>query len=334
LRENKTALNKKPARGCNSLKYVFGPVPSRRLGQSLGIDPVPLKTCSWNCVYCQLGRSTPVVAERREFHPRDDIMRELEAALDQHGPGDIDWVTFVGSGEPLLHTDIGWMIAEAKKLTDIPVAVITSGALLHRSEVRTALFPADAVLPTVDAGTPELYKKINRPHPDCPFEKHIEGLVAFRNEYDGKLWPEVMLMRGVNDSEEALRDIAAVLRRIDPDEVHISFPSRVPAETWIRPPDAEGFARAKAIIGHVARVVQPSDSPFELSHYDNIEDALIDIITRHPMREAELQETLARWTAGEVEQSLQNLEASGRVQLVERCGVRYWCAASSRYPEE
>ena len=128
------------------MKYVFGPVPSRRLGQSLGVDPIPQKTCNWNCVYCQLGRSTPMINERREYNPSDTILEEVGFALRDHSPGEIDWVTFVGSGEPTLHSRLGEMIRRVKAKTSLPVAVITNGALLYLPEVRADLFPADAVM--------------------------------------------------------------------------------------------------------------------------------------------------------------------------------------------
>lgn len=316
------------------IKYVFGPVPSRRLGQSLGIDTIPLKTCNWNCVYCQLGRTIPVTNERKEYFPREAILAEVRQALASHEAGEIDWVTFVGSGEPTLHSSIGWLIKQVKALTDLPVAVITNGALLYRPEVRQELMAADAVMPTVDAGTPELYRRINRPHPEVTFERLVNGLIAFRQAYRGKLWPEVMLVRGLNDTEEALRAIAGVLGRIGPDEIHISLPTRPPAETWVEPPDEEGLMRAQAILGDVARVLHPAQGTFDLSGTDNLTDAVVAIITRHPMSEQDVVQTLARWTPGRVQAALDDLEASGRAQVVVRYGVRFWSAAPSYYPAE
>jgi wyosine [tRNA(Phe)-imidazoG37] synthetase (radical SAM superfamily) len=312
------------------MKYVFGPVPSRRLGRSLGIDPVPLKTCNWNCVYCQLGRTVPLTDERREYIPREDILAEVKYALAK--PGLIDWITFVGSGETTLHVGLGWLIRQVKGLTDLPVAVITNGSLLYLPDVRAELAAADAVLPTLDAGTPELYRRINRPHPDITFVRLVEGLVAFRREYRGKLWVEVMLVRGLNDSEATLRDIAAVLRQIQPDQVHILSPTRPPAETWVQPPEEEGLMRATAIFGDIARVVTPAEGIFDLTGFDNVVDAIVSIITRHPMREEELIRTLKQWTSTSVEETLSALLASGRVQVIERYGVRFYCATTAHYP--
>ena len=145
------------------MRYVFGPVPSRRLGQSLGIDPIPSKTCNWNCVYCQLGRTSPMTNERRDYFPPSAIVEDVLAAVEAHEPGEIDWVTFVGSGEPTLHASLGAMIREIKAATEIPVAVLTNGALLYRPDIREELTSADAVLPSLDAGSGALHRQINRP---------------------------------------------------------------------------------------------------------------------------------------------------------------------------
>jgi wyosine [tRNA(Phe)-imidazoG37] synthetase (radical SAM superfamily) len=316
------------------MKYVYGPVPSRRLGQSLGIDTIPLKTCNWNCVYCQLGRTEPLVNQRNDYFPPEEILAEIREVLDFHKPGEIDWVTFVGSGEPTLHASIGWLIRKVKEQSDLPVAVITNGSLLYLPEVRLELLAADAVLPSLDAGTAVLYRKINRPHPEVTYKRLLEGLIAFRSEFAGKLWVEVMLVKGLNDTEDALQDIAAALSLIEPDEVHINLPTRPPVEIWVQPPDEEGLLRARAILGDIARVVHPAEGSFDLSEYDNLVDAVIGIITRHPMRQEELERTLEKWAPGQVEKILAELETSGRAQVVERYGVLFWSAAPSHFPDE
>lgn len=316
------------------MKYVFGPVPSRRLGQSLGIDTIPLKTCNWNCVYCQLGRTVPLTNERREYVPVEEILLEAEQALRSHKSGEIDWVTFVGSGEPTLHSRTGELIRRVKELTPLPVAVITNGSLLYLPEVREELFAADAILPTLDAGNARLYRKINRPHPDITFERLVDGLIAFRKEYCGKLWVEVMLVRDLNDTEESLHEIADVLERIHPDEVHVNLPTRPPVETWVQPPDEEGLIRALAFLGNVAHVVHPAEGSFDLSGSESVVNAIIGIITRHPMREDELRRALEKWTPGQVDSALEELAASGQAQVVERYGYRFWSASPARYPEK
>jgi wyosine [tRNA(Phe)-imidazoG37] synthetase (radical SAM superfamily) len=316
------------------MKYVFGPVPSRRLGQSLGIDPVPLKTCNWNCVYCQLGRTRPLTNVRKNFFPPEEIIDQVKEALEAHKPGEIDWVTFVGSGETTLHASLGVMIRRVKALSEIPVAVITNGSLLYLPEVRQELVEADAVLPTLDAGNERLYRKINRPHPAITFNRIIDGLISFREVYQGKLWIEVMLIKDINDSEVELKRIAAKLIRIHPDEVHIVLPDRPPSEPWVRPTDEEGLLRARAILGSIARVIHPAAGTFDLSGSEDLVDVVVGIITRHPMRQEELERTLNHWSPGQVSLVLAELAASGRTQVVERYGVRFWSAAPGHYPDE
>jgi wyosine [tRNA(Phe)-imidazoG37] synthetase (radical SAM superfamily) len=316
------------------MRYVFGPVPSRRLGQSLGIDTIPLKTCNWNCVYCQLGRTQPLTYKRADYFPPADILAEIRQALEVHQPDEIDWITFVGSGEPTLHTGIGWLIRQTQNLTDIPVAVITNGSLLHDPQVRYELATAEAVLPTLDAGTSTLYRRINRPHPSVTFRRVATGLIAFRRKYSGRLWVEVMLVHGLNDTEQALLGIASILRRVAPDEIHIGLPTRPPAETWVQPADEEGVMRALTILGEVAHVLHPAAGRFDLSGYENLADAVISIITRHPMRQEELERTLEQSAPGRVGDVLTELEHSGRAQVVERYSTRFWSAAPSHYPSE
>jgi wyosine [tRNA(Phe)-imidazoG37] synthetase (radical SAM superfamily) len=313
------------------MKYVYGPIPSRRLGQSLGIDPIPLKTCNWNCVYCQLGRSVPLIHERRDYVPPAAVLSEVRAALAAHPPGAIDWVSFVGSGEPTLHASIGQMIREVKAITAIPVAVITNGSLLYRPEVCADLLAADAVLPTLVAGTASLYRAIVRPWPDLTFDRLVEGMIAFRGVYTGKLWVEVMLINGLNDSETALHDLAAVLRRVAPDAIHLTLPDRPPAEPWVAPPDEARVLRAVAVLGKLAQVVHPARGSVDLSGSDDLLDAVVAVITRHPVPETELARALQRWTPGQVARALEDLAASGRAQVVTHAGQRFWSSARAKY---
>jgi wyosine [tRNA(Phe)-imidazoG37] synthetase (radical SAM superfamily) len=323
------------------MTYVFGPVPSRRLGQSLGIDPIPFKTCNWNCVYCQLGRSAPLRTERKEYVPVEDVLAEVESALATFEPGKLNWITFSGSGEPTLHSGLGRMIRGVKALTPLPVAVLTNGCLLHLPEVRDDLLAADAVLPSLDAGSEDIYAAVNRPCSGLSFEQHVEGLVAFRKVYTGRLWVEVMLVRGLNDGDEALRDIAAVLERIGPDEVHVNQPVRPPSEAWVAPPAPGILERARLLFagvsrprGGVARVVAAGPPPLELASHANVTEAVLDILARHPMDLEELVHALQRWSPGEVGQALARLGASGRIRTVNRMGRRFWASADAKYGDD
>jgi wyosine [tRNA(Phe)-imidazoG37] synthetase (radical SAM superfamily) len=315
------------------MRHVYGPVPSRRLGRSLGVDPIPPKTCNWNCVYCQLGRTSPVTNTRRDYFPPDEIVAQVSASLQAHSPGEIDWITFVGAGEPTLHASLGRMIRDVKALCSIPVAVISNGSLLYRQEVCEELKAADAVLASLDAGSGALYRAINRPHPDIRFHRFIDGLTTFSQEYSGSLWLEVMLIKGLNDDELTLREVAAVVGQIEPDEVHITVPVRPPAEYWVAPASEEGLMRAIAILGESAKILHPATGEFHLSGNDNVIDAVIDIISRHPMREVELFRLLNRWPPGRVATALGKLAVSGRAQVVVRYGQRFWSASGGKYGE-
>jgi wyosine [tRNA(Phe)-imidazoG37] synthetase (radical SAM superfamily) len=315
------------------MQYVFGPVPSRRLGQSLGIDTIPLKTCNWNCVYCQLGRSKPLRNERLEYIPHEEIIAQVSHALDTHTSQEIDWVTFVGSGEPTLHAGIGNLIREVKKLTDIPVAVITNGSLLFQQSVREALSAADTVLPSLDAGTPQLYKKVNRPHPDIPYSAYVDGLIAFREEFKSTLWIEVMLVQGLNDTETELKNIANTLAEIRPEKIHIGLPTRPPAEDWVKPPDHEGIIRAIAILGDAAPVAPLTDGSFALGPAQEVVDRVISIISRHPMSENQLLQSLVDFPSKVSAGILSDLRNSNQVQFIERFGKRFLCASTSVYAD-
>lgn len=314
------------------MKYVYGPVPSRRLGKSLGIDTIPLKTCNWNCVYCQLGRTRPVTKERRDYYPPQAIVAEVIQAVEQHERDEIDWITFVGSGEPTLHASIGWMISRIKEFTNIPIAVITNGSFLYLNYHRRELESADAVMPTLDAGNERLFRKINRPHPYFTFERLIDGLKAFSNMYYGELWIEVMLIKGLNDGEEALRDTALVLWDIQPDQIHINLPSRPPVESWVKPPGEGGIQLAKRIFGDIAKVVTPVVGKFDLGNCDDIVESIVGIISRHPMREDELIRTISSSFPGEVTRALEKLRDSGKAQVIERYGDRFWSAEHAYFP--
>lgn len=315
------------------MKYVFGPVFSRRLGLSLGIDPIPMKTCNWNCVYCQLGRTVPLTNERKDYFPPQEILQELRKVLSAKPAPQIDWISIVGSGEPLLMASLGWLIHEIKKLTSIPVALITNGSLFYLPEVRREVLEADVVMPSVDAGSPEIYKKINRPHPQITFTRFVDGLVSLRQEYCGRLWPEVMLLKGMNDNEQAIKDIAQVLKKIQPDLVYINTPVRPPAEMAVGSPDEQTLQDAVKLIGQAATIAYPVSNAHSARH-DKIAVAdIIDMVCRHPLSEKELDELLTTNTPDKKKQVLGDLRKNKLVKIVKRNGVGFWCCAAANFPE-
>ncbi len=312
---------------------MYGPVASRRLGRSLGIDPVAPKLCNWNCVYCQLGRTRPFTTRRAPFVQPDRVLAEVEEALARLGGAGTDWITFVGSGEPLLNSKIGEMIRGVRSLTTVPIAVITNGSLLSRRSIRQEVMEADALLPSLDAGSPDLYRRVNRPHPSLSYNAHLEGLRALREEYEGEILLEIMLLEGLNDSPEALGSLARRLEAIRPDEVHISVPVRPPAESWVRPAGQEGILRAAAILGRAARVLSPGGQPLRLESSDDAVETLLQVLRRHPLREDELEGALCLFAPGERKSVLDALEDSQEAQAVSRLGHRYWVSAGATFPD-
>jgi len=316
------------------MSYVYGPVPSRRLGQSLGVDPIPFKTCNYNCVYCQLGRTSPLSNERQEFFPPEAILTEVQAALEKCKPGQVDYITIVGQGEPLLSAGLGQLIVEIKVLTDMPVAVITNGSLLFRPEIRAELSLADVVIPTLDAADEATFRRINRPWPELKITEIIEGMVTFRKVFEGQLWLEVMLVKGVNDTEEALTGIANALRRIRPDRVHLNVPLRPPAESWVEIPDSESLIRATAILGEVAPIVTPAEGEFGLAGDMPVADAIVEIIRRHPIREGTLLEILNSRQPDQVQEMLAVLESGGQARRHTYQGQVFWEYAGGRFANQ
>jgi len=216
-------------------KYIFGPVPSRRLGRSLGVDLVPFKTCSYDCIYCQLGRTTNKTVRRKEWLPFDEIINQLKDKLYLKP----DYITLSGSGEPTLFSKCGELICKIKEITEIPVAVLTNGSLLWLPQVRRSLLGADIVIPSLDAGDNHLFQYVNRPHPDISFDKMLEGLIRFRDEYNGKYWLEVFLLAGVTTPEMEINRLRTCISSIRPDKVQVNTVTRPPAENFAEPVQAE-----------------------------------------------------------------------------------------------
>ena len=208
--------------------HIFGPVPSRRLGRSLGVDLVPFKTCSYDCIYCQLGQTTSKTVERREWVPLNDVLEELKGKLASKP----DYITLSGSGEPTLYCRLGELIAGIRAITDVPVAVLTNGSLLWQEEVRRQLMDAHLVIPSLDAGHTSMFQAVNRPHESISFARMLEGLIDFREEYYGEYWLEVFLLAGHTAVESEVSRITACVRRIKPDRVQLNTATRPTAEDY------------------------------------------------------------------------------------------------------
>lgn len=235
------------------IRNVFGPVPSRRLGRSLGVDLVPTKACSYDCIYCQLGRTTFKTIERREYVPMTDVLMEVEERLSTGVSA--DFITLSGSGEPTLHSDCGDIVRTIKTLTDIPVAVLTNSSLLGDAQVRDELMAADLIIPSLDAGDATMFAKVNRPHPAIDFSAMVDGLAVFSHAFPGRLWLEIFLLDGLTADEEEARKIAAHAARVRADRVQLNTVSRPPAEEAARAPSHPRLVELASLFGPNAEVI-------------------------------------------------------------------------------
>ena len=259
-------------------QHVFGPVPSRRLGRSLGVDLVPFKVCTYDCIYCQLGRTTCKTTERKEWVPLNEVCASLRGALDTKP----DFITLSGSGEPTLFSRPGELIRSIKDLTDVPVAVLTNGSLLSVPEVRAGLLEADLVVPSLDAGNERLFRIVNRPHEDIAFDRMVEGLIAFRQEYGGRYWLEVLLLGGITAIPAEVEQIADIAAKIGPDRVHLNTATRPPAEKSAIAVQKAELERLAAAFGGTATVVADYPATAQQGEFAARREDVLNLLRRRP----------------------------------------------------
>jgi len=261
-------------------EYFYGPVPSRRLGRSYGVDIVPFKVCTLDCIYCQLGKTTEITIKRRDYGPIEPILAELRETL--AGGLEADFITISGSGEPTLNSRLGELINGIKKTTNIPVAVLTNGTLLYKEDVRADCAKADVVMPSLDAGDEQTFQKVNRPHKDISIENLISGLCAFRDEFAGRIWLEVFFVEGLNTDAGQIAKIRDAIELIRPDKIQLNTAVRPTAEADIKRLDAEKLQAIAARLGSKCEVV----ADFSLSHhgkpFENKAEDVLSILKRRP----------------------------------------------------
>lgn len=278
-------------------KFAFGPVPSRRLGRSLGINNIPPKICAYSCVYCQLGRTIKMQAERQPFYAPDEIVAAVRAKVNQlRAAGEsLDYLTFVPDGEPTLDLNLGREIELLRPL-GLPIAVITCAALIGRADVRAELGQADWVSLKMDAVHPEVWRRLNRPYGALYLSAMLEGARQFAANFDGTLVTETMLVAGVNDNPTLLAETAGLLVQLQPDIAYLSIPTRPPAEGWVRPPDEAVLNRAYQLFSdrlpQVEYLIGYEGNAFAFS--GDVEDDLLSITAVHPMREDAVKQLLAQ----------------------------------------
>jgi wyosine [tRNA(Phe)-imidazoG37] synthetase (radical SAM superfamily) len=309
-----------------AMQYVFGPVHSRRLGLSLGIDPVHSKTCTLDCVYCQLGATAAQTLERRAYVPADAVVDEVRQVIDTGHP--FDYSTFSGTGEPTLNSELGRMISGIKAITDTPVAVITNSSLLHLPEVRADLMQADLVIPSVNAVSADVFARLSRPLPGFELAVMLQGLERFSRAYPGRLWIEVMLVRGVNDGSDELHKLARFVDRLACEKIQINTVTRPPAQPGCAAVSDSVLERARHLLGPRAEIIGLCTQHAAAAPASDAVVRILALVRSHPCTLAQLCATLGFGRA-QAEAALQELLGSRTIEAA-RHGAEIFYRASGR----
>ncbi len=307
---------------------VFGPVPSRRLGRSLGVDLIPPKTCTFDCTYCQIGRTTCKTEARADLASKDAVLASLKRKLDEGVEADV--VTIAGSGEPTLHSQLGEIIDGIKSQTDIPVAIITNGSLLWDPSVRAACAKADIVMPSLDAADQPTFEAINRPHPSLKLDRIVDGLIAFRREFSGQMWLEVFVLDDVNSSDAHVAKLGELVARIQPDKVQLNTAVRPTADAGVRRVPEERMQQIQEMLaaatGLAVEVVADYSRVHEQSRRSATPEDVLDTLKRRPCTADDLAAGMGLDRAV-VDELIGVLVARGAVRPEEREAGVYYVAA-------
>ena len=292
------------------MSYIFGPVPSRRLGLSLGIDLIPRKTCSYNCIYCQVGKTTDRIMEPSSFVPVSEVIEEFKEVLEKNPP---DVITLAGSGEPTLNSDIGLIISELKKTTSIPVTLLTNGSLLWNKQVREKITGVDILIPTLSSVYEETYNSIHRPHPGLKLDDILKGLKETRKEYKGDFFLEVVLLKGLNDTEEEVSGLKKIIKDIKPDKVQLNTVVRPPSDPGAISLSSERLEEIRDFLGGNAEIIAATPIKNRADKPDSIGGQVIEMIKRRPVTADDISASLNIKKA-ETERIIKGLMIKGQIQ--------------------
>ncbi len=294
-------------------EFAFGPVPSRRLGFSLGVDVIPRKYCSFDCIYCQVGKTTHKEVERRSFSDPGLIVKQVVERVEEGRR--IDFISLSGSGEPTLNADIGEIIRAIKRKTPIPLAVITNGSLLFREDVRRDIAPADVVLPSLDAGGDAVFERINRPHPALSFAQLVEGLKAFRRGYKGKIWLEIMLIKGINNGMEDMDIFKQIVSGISADKVQLNTVARPPLEEAARGLDGAELLSLADFLGNGCEIIPAFERRSPAQKAKQWRESVVETLRRRSLSLDDVVRTTGV-SPTEAKAGLDKLIEQGKIRLV------------------
>ena len=304
---------------------IFGPVPSRRLGRSLGVDLIPYKTCSFDCIYCELGETTCHTKERRSYKNVDHIWHELKDRLSQL-KGEVDFITLAGSGEPTLNKDLGSIIEKIKSMTDYPLAILTNSSLLEDPLVRAEIKPLDLIVPSLDAVSREIFQKINQPCQGIDINRIIEGLIKLREEFAGDIWLEVLMCKGINDREMELSLIKKAIHRIRPDKIQINTVFRPPSLEGVHPVSETRLKEIEAFLGPAAQAVGNARiSQGRIMDSRSLRTRILVLLKRRPCTPEDISDALCL-SRIEVVKLLDQLLAEGHISRIKHQNRIYFKA--------
>lgn len=299
---------------------VFGPVPSRRLGLSLGVDLIPAKTCTYDCLYCQVGRTTQKTVQANEFVPIQEVIDELKKRLEVFTP---DAVTLSGSGEPTLYSKIDQVIAAIKRITETKIAILTNGSLFGQEVVRRRVAGADIIMPTLTTAFEETFRTIHRPHPELRLKSIIEGLKRLRQRYNGQVFLEVFLLAQINDSEKELEGLKEVIDVISPDKIQLNTVARPPADQSAISLDMERLKEIREFFGEKAEIIAEAPLGRRWGQHDTVVESILEMAKRRPLRALDIA-TLFNMPLEEVEGVIKGLEIKGTLRQQEHLGEVYY----------
>jgi len=307
------------------MTYVFGPVPSRRLGLSLGVDLIPPKTCTYNCLYCQVGKTRDQTLDTGVYVPVDDVIKECESKLKEIEP---DVITLAGSGEPTLHSQIDRVILSLKGMTDKDIALLTNGSLLWQEKVRNRVLKADIILPTLSTANEKTFQLIHQPHPKLSLRRIIEGYQSLRKEYIGLIFLEVVLLKGINDSEKEMEALKKEIDKISPDKIQLNTVVRPPADSKAQALDRAQLEIIKGFLGSRAEIVVDQPSKGKGTGKNPSMNAILEMARRRPVRSIDIVNALDL-TKGDVDGLIKGMLIKGILRSQEQSGETYYLAVEA-----
>lgn len=302
------------------MPYVFGPVPSRRLGISLGVDLTPSKTCTFDCLYCQVGKTTCVRADPGPLVPIREVIRELDRKLEHLTP---DVITISGSGEPTLHSEIDQLINHVRASRDHKIAVITNGSLFWREEVRKKVLDAHRIMPTLSTASEETFRMIHRPHPSITLAMVIQGLRDLRQEYQGELFLETMFLRGINDDQEEIDALNQLLEEVSPDRIQLNTVARPPSDGRASALDRQRLEEIRKFFGSKAEIIADARPKGGDHSHDSLLVLITEMARRRPVRIVDVANALDI-PVNEAENVLNSLQSEGTLFSREHEGDLYF----------